>query len=140
MTADGDSHYLEPWFVTRGWPAVAFHRTLRRHMPELVECLDPALRRPLEDALADLERAAVAYAVARQRGTSVPTAAENGADSEPMDVMSTQEAAEVLGCIPRYVRRLAAEGRLPGRRTRHRWQLDGAAVRAFRDTHEQETR
>ena len=130
--------YVEHGAVLSGWPAYAFARTLRRHLPELLDCLAPHLRQPLEEALEALTLAGAAYAQSR-RGTSVPADAAQGADSEAMDVMTTQQAADVLGCIPRYVRRLAAEGRLPGRCEHHRWQLDGAAVLAYRTAHEQET-
>ena len=131
--------FLENVALIHGWPALAFARTLRRHLPELLECLDPHLRRPLEDALEALTLAGDAYARSCQRGTSVPPSAELRADSAAMDEMTSQQAAEVLGCIPRYVRRLAADGRLPGRRERHRWLLDAGAVLAYRDNHEQET-
>lgn len=133
------SRYIEAAAVLSGWPAYAFARVLRRELPPLLEALDPALRRPLEESLAALILAADAYARECRCGTSVPASAELRADSGAMDVMTTDQAADVLGCHARYVRRLALDGRLPGRREHHRWQLDAAAVLAYRDNHEQET-
>lgn len=128
--------YVESAAVIDGRPAWVIAYLLRRHCRDEIDDLPLETRWETEEALEALTMAGAAYARARRRGTSVPADAAQGADSEAMDVMSTQQAADVLGCIPRYVRRLAADGRLPGRRSHHRWQLDGGAVRAYRDTHE----
>lgn len=61
---------------------------------------------------------------------SVP---KQGSMPEPgpsLTVMSVTEAANALHVSPGYVRRLARNGELPGRRNGRDWELDAAAVAA----------
>jgi excisionase family DNA binding protein len=118
-----------PAAVISGWPAYALARTLRRHLPELVDVLDPALRRPLEEAMEALTLAGEAFAQGR-RETTKPARVETRIDLVQMnDEMTADQAAQMLDCSTQWIRRLAGEGRIPARRIRRVWRIDAAAIR-----------
>ena len=51
------------------------------------------------------------------------------------DLVTTAQAAEIIGCSPQHVRRLALAGTLPGRAVTPRmWLFERRAVRAIADT------
>jgi excisionase family DNA binding protein len=52
----------------------------------------------------------------------------NSRDDAPYAVISTAEAARVIGCGTRNVRDLARRGRLRARRAGGRWNIDAMAV------------
>ncbi|TVX97855.1 helix-turn-helix domain-containing protein [Mycolicibacterium porcinum] len=56
---------------------------------------------------------------------SVPTQSEQ----EPDDLISTEQAAEILGCSPRHARRLSAD--LDGARVAGRWTYSRTAVTEY---------
>jgi excisionase family DNA binding protein len=57
-----------------------------------------------------------------------------GYDTDMDDLITTSEAADMIGCIPRRVRQLIAEGRLAGRRMGRDWLVQRASVEAYRDS------
>ena len=117
-----------PAAVVSGWPAYALARVLRRHLPELLDVLDPGLRRPIEEALEALTLAGEAYARSRP-GTAEPARVSAPVGSTEMEEsLTTLTAAAALDCSDRYVRRLAAAGALPAHRDRKGWHVDAAAV------------
>ncbi|MFC1434269.1 helix-turn-helix domain-containing protein [Streptacidiphilus sp. N1-3] len=46
--------------------------------------------------------------------------------------LTTEQAAALLECIPRYVRRLAATGRIKARHAGRAWLIDAASLDAYR--------
>ena len=125
MTDPAPRFYLENVVILSGWPAHAFARLLARHRDEIAD-LPPHLREPLEDAVAALALAGSRWAA---RGTAEPLPAELPIGSETHDELDTTEVATMLEVCPRYVRRLAAYGRLPGRKSHGRWRFSrGVAV------------
>jgi len=122
---DHAPRFYENAVVLSGWPAHAIGRIIGRHRAE-IENLPPHLREPLEDAVDALRMAGERWAA---RGTAEPLPAELPIGSEADDELDTTEVAMMLEVCPRYVRRLAAYGRLPGRKSHGRWRFSrGVAV------------
>ncbi|MGO2865595.1 MAG: helix-turn-helix domain-containing protein [Corynebacterium casei] len=46
--------------------------------------------------------------------------------------ITSNEAAEILGCSTRYIRRLAADGRLPGERRGAAWIFDREDIEVYK--------
>ena len=106
---------------------------LRRHWHEEVDDMLPAMRVILEEARTAIDYEAARWAKER-RGTAEPAAAELPLESNEMDKpMTTSQAADVLGCSERYVRKLIAGGALPARKDRQGWHVDAGAVLAYHE-------
>lgn len=137
MTQPG---YIEEAALAWGWRAFAAARMLRRHWREEVEDLPPHLREPLEDYLADLERAGRRWSERqrRRRATAQPTSAQPSPQSE-VEVLTTAEAADVIGCTEQNVRKLLANGRLAGEKGSQGWLLDAGAVHAYKQAQREVT-
>jgi excisionase family DNA binding protein len=46
--------------------------------------------------------------------------------------ITAEQAAQVMGCSTRWIRQLAEQGRISGRRVGHLWLLDPASVDRYR--------
>jgi len=134
---DPGSYFVEHGAVVSGWPAFVISRLLSRCHDDVAD-LPPHLREPVEEALEAIRGASAAWATARGSAAAMPAEVPVSSTHEP-DELDTQEVADMLQVSARRVRQLAADGRLPGRRTRHRWRLDAAAVLAYSANREQET-
>ncbi|MBM7091038.1 helix-turn-helix domain-containing protein [Streptomyces sp. S12] len=62
-------------------------------------------------------------------GSGAGTAGEGAAS---VGEVTAADAAELLGCSPRYVRRLAGSGRVAARRAGPVWLIDRASLDAYR--------
>lgn len=100
------------------------------------------LQRLRPQARADgMQTFAVLHALLVAAHYARPTSARGrkalGASAEaapPSEVMSTDQAADLLGIGSRAVRLACAEGRLPAQQVDGRWRIDRSDVNAYRST------
>ncbi len=120
--------------LVEGWPAVAIAGLLaQREIRERIEEYPPHLRLILEDVADAIRMAGRAWVEEVRRGTPEPAAAEPLPESEVVDaIMTTAQAADVLGCSDRYIRRLLDSGDLLGRRESGHWKISTDSVLARR--------
>lgn len=111
-----------------GWPLYAITRILRHAARDYLCDLPPHLREPLEDKLGEMQRASEQLLEA-SRGTKACRGAEPCLPSS----MSTTDAAQLLGCTSRWIRRLIADDRLPATREGRAWSIDRKALNDYMD-------
>ena len=128
--------YVEGAALVSGFAAHVFDVLLARHLPAVLRFtpLSPEQRAEVEAARAAIARAADVYVgmpVVSAFGSAETPAAEIGASWAGDEVVTTAEAAVLLGVSERRARQLAAAGL--GRKVGQRWVLDRGAVLAWRD-------
>ncbi len=107
--------------LVTGWPALYLSRLVDRELAGAPETDRVRAMRQVSDELRRVGEAGSA------RGTAEPSGPDLVAPSEhdEHDELSTDQAADMLGCSTGYVRRLARDGRLPG------WQVGSSGPWRF---------
>jgi excisionase family DNA binding protein len=133
------SVYVRDGVVLAGWAAFAIARLLAGSgCRQQIEDMPPGMRAPIEDAIADLQRAGQAWQKRHEERDGGPAAPVRTAlpllsETDVNAVVTTEEASALLDVGTRYVRKLIDSGVLPARRERGRWLIDRAAVLAHQE-------
>lgn len=133
------SVYVRDGVVLAGWAAFAIARLLAASgCRQQIEDMPPRMRVPIEEAIADLQRAGQAWQKRHKERDDGPAAPAEAAlplssETDMNAVVTTEEAGALLDVGTRYVRKLVESGVLPAHRERGRWLIDRAAVLAHKE-------